>query len=102
MTDCLDQIEGAPGQPGPPECPYPGTGPFSEDQKRYFFGRDQDTQYLLDRLRQRQQYRGGGPVVLAAASGTGKSSLLAAGLIPALGRTPGFAALKTILATPEP
>ncbi|WP_243074679.1 BTAD domain-containing putative transcriptional regulator [Microbacterium sp. SS28] len=59
-------------------CPYPGLRPFGPDDSDVFFGRDDDIEALLERVTP------GGIVTIAGASGTGKSSLLLAGLIPRL------------------
>jgi WD40 repeat protein len=61
-------------------CPYVGLVPFDEDQASYFFGRERDTQLLADNL---TAYR---LTLLYGASGCGKSSILNAGVIPALRR----------------
>ncbi|MDH6128906.1 helix-turn-helix domain-containing protein [Kitasatospora sp. GP82] len=70
-----------------PECPYPGLAAFGSREARWFFGREATCTALLDRLAERI---GRGPVALVAPSGAGKSSLLMAGLLPALrdGRFP--------------
>jgi formylglycine-generating enzyme required for sulfatase activity len=57
---------------------YPGVQPFSSDQQRIFFGRQEDTQRLLSLMLQERL------CVLFGKSGHGKSSLLNAGIIPAL------------------
>ncbi|MFB4314172.1 hypothetical protein [Actinomadura sp. 21ATH] len=65
------------------ECPYQGLAPFEADRAELFFGRVQATRNLLDRLAPRLE--GQGTILLVSgASGVGKSSLLRAGLIPAL------------------
>jgi energy-coupling factor transporter ATP-binding protein EcfA2 len=67
--------------PGPtpkPPCPYPGMEPFSEDDSERFFGRDEQADELLRRLRKHPFLTVIGP------SGSGKSSLVFAGLIPAM------------------
>lgn len=59
-------------------CPYPGLGPFHEDEAALFFGRERLIRDLGQRL---------GPsaaLVITGPSGSGKSSLVQAGLIPAL------------------
>ncbi|MGK5628749.1 nSTAND1 domain-containing NTPase, partial [Streptomyces sp. URMC 123] len=63
-------------------CPYPGLAAFGSRDAPWFFGREQVTAELLGRLAERLD--GGGPLVVTAASGAGKSSLLRAGLVPAL------------------
>ncbi len=61
-------------------CPYPGLAAFTADQAAWFFGRDRLTAGLVSRLD--ACATGGGPVMVVAASGAGKSSLLRAGLLP--------------------
>jgi uncharacterized RDD family membrane protein YckC/ABC-type oligopeptide transport system ATPase subunit len=61
-----------------PSNPYVGLRPFFTEDNFYFFGREQQTAELLDIL---HQYRFLGVV---GSSGSGKSSLVRAGLLPAL------------------
>lgn len=68
----------APAQ-GP--CPYPGMRPFLPEQRHLFFGREELTRGLTDRVTDDADR---GPVVLVGASGAGKSSLLRAGLVAGL------------------
>jgi hypothetical protein len=77
----LCQVLGHPAPPPPPPpaaCPYVGMAPFSEEDHDRFFGRDQELQELQQRLRQDRFLAVIGP------SGTGKSSLVHAGLVPSL------------------
>ncbi|MFI6737749.1 NACHT and WD repeat domain-containing protein [Nonomuraea sp. NPDC050451] len=68
------------------ECPYPGLAAFAPEQARWFFGRDGLVADLLARLDQR--LRGVGRIqMVIAPSGTGKSSLLRAGLLPRLAQS---------------
>ncbi|WP_218717324.1 MULTISPECIES: NACHT and WD repeat domain-containing protein [unclassified Nocardia] len=60
-------------------CPYPGLRAFRAEERALFFGREQATTAFVDLVRATT-----GIVVLIGASGAGKSSLLAAGLRPAL------------------
>jgi WD40 repeat protein len=66
------------------ECPYPGLAPFTAEQDQWFFGREALTAVLVGRLAERLDE--GAPLVLVAPSGAGKSSLLRAGLLPAISR----------------
>ena len=59
-------------------CPYKGLFAFWEQDAEVFFGRESLTQLLVDKLDQKHIVQVSGP------SGSGKSSLVAAGLIPAL------------------
>ncbi|MFB7153972.1 nSTAND1 domain-containing NTPase [Streptomyces virginiae] len=65
------------------ECPYRGLPAFTERDARWFFGRERATAELAERVFERI---GAGPLMLVAPSGAGKSSLLNAGLVPALRR----------------
>ncbi|QTE01905.1 translocation protein TolB [Streptomyces cyanogenus] len=66
------------------ECPYPGLVAFESAQADWFFGRDTETAELLVHLD--EGLRGGGPLIVVAPSGAGKSSLLRAGVLPAIAR----------------
>ena len=65
------------------ECPYPGLAPFTAEQARWFFGRARLIAEVTSRI---DSSLGDGPLVMVAPSGAGKSSLLQAGLLPALAR----------------
>ncbi|AYF73913.1 hypothetical protein D7D52_08610 [Nocardia yunnanensis] len=65
-------------------CPYRGLESFRAGDARLFFGRDRAIADLVALVEQTAA-DGGGITVLLGASGAGKSSLLAAGLIPHLG-----------------
>ncbi|MEV4430022.1 hypothetical protein AB0K23_32580 [Streptomyces sp. NPDC049602] len=90
------------GEPDGGECPYPGLAAFDAEQARWFFGRDRLTAELLLRLDERLVT--GGPLVVTAPSGAGKSSLLRAGLLPAVRRgalpVAGSAVWPQVLITP--
>jgi DNA-binding SARP family transcriptional activator/WD40 repeat protein len=61
-------------------CPYRGLAPYDEADAGSFFGRDREVALCLDRLKT-------SPVlVLAGQSGSGKSSLARAGIVPELRR----------------
>ncbi|RJQ73697.1 hypothetical protein D5S17_24010 [Pseudonocardiaceae bacterium YIM PH 21723] len=67
----------------PPDCPYPGLLPFDASLADYFFGRDRVRDEILVRLTAEADQ--GRPLLLTGPSGVGKTSLLAAGVEPALG-----------------
>ena len=89
--------------PIPPNVgPYPGLVAFDEKDAGVFFGRKQEiTEYLgiLDTLRgpDRSQV-----LVISGASGSGKSSLLRAGLIPRLRRKPEWVVISPFEVAREP
>src|SRR5204863_8940650 len=77
----LGRVRRAPGRrPSDAPVPYRGLESFQPEHAQWFHGRDQLTRVLVDRVL--RQLRGG-PVVVVGPSGSGKSSLLRAGLIPA-------------------
>jgi WD40 repeat protein len=65
-------------------CPYRGLVPFESDDEGVFYGRERLTTELAVTLA--RQVTRGGLTVVTGASGAGKSSLLRAGLLPALAR----------------
>jgi hypothetical protein len=69
--------------PGPwPAGPYLGLVPFEERDAQLFYGRDELADRLVRRLAQRLD--GPGILLVTGESGSGKSSLLRAGLLPRL------------------
>jgi WD40 repeat protein len=65
--------------------PYPGLTSFSEDDAAVFFGRDAEIERLWQLV---QPSVRGGVIAVVGPSGSGKSSLVRAGLVPRLLRTP--------------
>src|SRR5580704_11849085 len=63
-------------------CPYLGLVPFEERDARVYYGRSELAAQLVQRLVERLD--GPGILLVAGESGTGKSSLLKAGLMPRL------------------
>src|SRR5262245_65095151 len=59
-------------------CPYKGLRPYTEADRPYFFGRERDREIIIANLY-------AAPLtILYGASGVGKSSVLLAGVAPAL------------------
>ena len=80
----INAVKGlAPGPEMPIEarndvCPYRGLRAFDEEHAEFFFGRESDVQRLVEKLKTARFLTVLGP------SGSGKSSVVRAGLIPAL------------------
>jgi WD40 repeat protein len=68
--------------------PYPGLAAFDADDAAVFFGRDAEIGRGLDLLNRQRRFGGARFVLVLGASGSGKSSLLRAGLLPRLRRAP--------------
>lgn len=69
--------------------PYPGLEAFTGDDAGVFFGRDREIRDLVGRLNPSTAARAHRFVAVIGPSGSGKSSLVRAGLLPALGRRRG-------------
>ncbi len=79
----------------PPACPYPGMVPFTAEWG-YFYGRDADSAEAVDCLRRHPFLAIIGP------SGSGKSSLLDAGILPALEKSTYFAPTRWVVRSMRP
>jgi CHAT domain len=64
-----------------PPCPYPGMRPYSADTATHFHGRGAEVDGMIGRL-----LAGERELYVIGPSGSGKSSLVAAGLLPRLAR----------------
>ncbi|MDV9176917.1 XRE family transcriptional regulator, partial [Streptomyces sp. W16] len=87
-----DAVLGEADESGTP--PYAGLRPFREQDAEWFFGRERLVEELAERL-ERQRF-----VVVVGASGSGKSSLLRAGLVPRLRAAEATAVVLTPGARP--
>src|SRR5262249_10528998 len=59
---------------------------FEADDAAIYFGRDQETRAVIEKLDARRRQGGARFVIIIGASGSGKSSLLKAGVLPQLAR----------------
>jgi hypothetical protein len=78
VADLLALLAHLPAQPDPPLCPYPGLRPYQSTDP-HFYGRDAEIRSLEKSLYDNQHF-----FLVIGPSGSGKSSLLAAGLVPRL------------------
>ncbi len=79
LEDELDELQETSDEMGvAPPCPYPGMVPFSAVDARFFYGRKKEINQLLQRLRYHRRLFVIGP------SGSGKSSLIFAGVLSKL------------------
>lgn len=84
-----DDVLGADGElialavgPARDQCPYPGLAPFRAEDARWYFGREQAVSDLVCLLG--DPSAAGLPTLVLGPSGVGKSSLLRAGIVPAV------------------
>ncbi|MEU3910352.1 trypsin-like peptidase domain-containing protein [Streptomyces sp. NPDC029721] len=79
-------------------CPYRGLEPFTAEQAQWFEGREDAVQQVLSNLAHQQRV-----TLLLGPSGSGKSSLVQAGVLPALGAgaLPGSDTWLPVLARPR-
>jgi WD40 repeat protein len=82
VGDDTDEANGRRADSG--VCPYRGLASFREEDSDWFFGRDRSTSALLARLAETAETDG--IVMLVGASGSGKSSVLRAGVGAALAK----------------
>lgn len=87
--DALD-LGDAPASPSA-TCPYRGLQPFGVEDEENFFGREADIEAALARLGKSRF------LAVSGASGSGKSSLVRAGVVPALRRRGD----RVVILTPE-
>ncbi|MBO3751966.1 WD40 repeat domain-containing protein [Streptosporangiaceae bacterium NEAU-GS5] len=85
-----------------PVCPYPGLTAFGPGQAQWFFGRERLIAELAEALSRRIDATD--PLVVVGPTGAGKSSLLGAGLLPALAKgavsLPGSGTWPRVFLTP--
>lgn len=78
------------------QCPYPGMRPYTADDAEQFHGRDAEIAEILGRLR-----AGEHEIYVIGPSGSGKSSLLAAGVLPRLARgAAGLGSFRMLIMRP--
>ncbi|MER9018974.1 TIR domain-containing protein [Mesorhizobium sp. M0898] len=70
-------------------APYPGIYAFDYQDAAVFFGRDTESREVIERLEARRVQGGKRLLLIVGASGSGKSSLLRAGILPQLVRQRG-------------
>lgn len=70
----------------PNRPPYPGIHAFEAEDAAIYFGRDDEARAVIERLDARRTQGGARCLVVIGASGSGKSSLLKAGVLPQLSR----------------
>src|SRR5215212_9397348 len=93
---CAELQRPVPGPPSLPACPYPGMIPFDETDSSRFFGREQEVSEIVEQLRLHPF------LAVIGASGSGKSSLVRAGVLPALRKNRGFGTGAWFIQTMRP
>src|SRR6266516_2067857 len=67
-------------------APYPGINAFEKEDAGVFFGRDEETREVVEKLESRRIQTRGKLFLVLGPSGSGKSSLIRAGVLPVLER----------------
>ncbi len=75
-------------QPPPDRTPYPGAQPFEEADAPFFAGRTGDVERVLEALHRSDSDDAAPLVILLGPPGVGRTSLLQAGILPALRNKP--------------
>jgi tetratricopeptide (TPR) repeat protein len=70
----------------PDRAPYPGIHAFEAEDAAIYFGRDDEIRTVVERLDARRTQGGARLLLIIGASGSGKSSLLRAGVLPQVAR----------------
>ncbi|MDX9886534.1 TIR domain-containing protein [Thauera sp.] len=83
-------------------APYPGLAPFQAADAAVYFGREQEQRRCLDTLAQMRRYGGERLLVVVGASGSGKSSLVRAGVLPRIARMPDWRVLAPMRPLRQP
>jgi WD40 repeat protein/transcriptional regulator with XRE-family HTH domain len=99
-VEALGRVRRAPGRrPAGSPVPYKGLAPFESEDAEWFFARDELIDMLINVA---ERGRSGSLVTVTGASGSGKSSLLRAGLIARLTRGADSAGMRwhVVLLTP--
>ncbi len=96
VEETTGPVDLASEEPAAGPCPYMGLRSFRAEDAQWFFGRERLTADLEARLVEAPL------LAVVGASGSGKSSLLGAGLLPAAwaGQVPGASSWTTVMLTP--
>jgi WD40 repeat protein len=95
LVTALSRVGYPPGDPftwDPDRSPYPGLQRLTEDYAAVLFGRDREIGTILERLARPQPH----PILVVGPSGSGKSSLVRAGVLPRLKLQEGTIVLPVV------
>jgi hypothetical protein len=81
-ADALAELDRRPDRLPDGAIPYPGLRPFREEDAALFFGRRKEIAEVVVKLAERLS--AGGPLLMVGSSGSGKTSILASGVVPLL------------------
>jgi WD40 repeat protein/energy-coupling factor transporter ATP-binding protein EcfA2 len=82
---CRELQRPLPSPSAKPDCPYPGMASFRQNNSKLFFGRDAEIKVIIERHLRLHRF-----LTLIGPSGSGKSSLVFAGLLPELEKSSFF------------
>ena len=86
----------------PRRAPYPGMMAFSEDEAPIFFGREAETREIVELLNAARRRESDRALTVLGGSGSGKSSIVRAGVVPRLRRDPQWLVIEPFRPGREP
>ena len=103
VGEALRRVDAAGGLGWPDgRSPFPGLHPFEADLHRVFFGRRTEVEALASLLRSPAEADGGGVLLVVGPSGSGKSSLARAGLLPVMAAEQDWWTLRPLVPGTDP
>jgi energy-coupling factor transporter ATP-binding protein EcfA2 len=103
LAEVLVRVDSAGGGGWPDDrSPFPGLRAFETDQHRVFFGRERETEQLAALLRSPAEQAEGAALLVVGPSGSGKSSLVRAGVLPVMAGEPDWWTLSPFLPGVDP
>lgn len=103
LSEVLRRIDAAGGAGWPDDrSPFPGLVSFDVDLRKVFFGRADDVNELVGRLRSPAEQAISTVLLVVGPSGCGKSSLVRAGMLPVLADEPDWLTLAPMRPRADP
>jgi hypothetical protein len=103
LREALWRIDAAGGTGWPDgRSPFPGLRPLTTDMHRAFFGRTWEVEKVATLLRSPSERADNAALMIVGPSGSGKSSFVQAGLLPAVAAEPDWLTLPALVPGTQP